>query len=265
MATTGHEDTQLLHDRGGSIVFILAPLATGGRGLWAYHEPGDDMAAISGPIRYPNATDLVQFSVDRRTLAFAITEGGALLYTNLSDLTERDTWQMGAASDAIGANYLPAASAPTPVAGIPYVGITETAGANAFLQNLEGTSLAMANPWAEWSGSGLPTPTQFFNNASVAIMEFTTEDFGAPDVIKEFLNVRLEFARNTRAYVGVFAESEGKRYGRWRGTVYPREEKLSGLKLLGRRLVLRVLIVYFNDQPLLLRAVSVDFNSAVAN
>jgi hypothetical protein len=123
----------------------------------------------------------------------------------------------------------------------------------------------MATPWDEWSASGLPTPTLFFKNATVAVIDIANEDFGDPNSIKEVLNVRLQFLRNTRAYVGVFAESGGVRYGRWRGLIYPKEEKLSGLKLVGRRLNLRIILIYFNDQPLLLRDLSVDFEMSVPN
>ncbi len=265
MAKTPIDDFQILHDRGQGIVYILAPTLTGGKGLWAYHEPGDDSAYISGPIRYPNANDLVLVTSGPKTLAFAITEGGAFLSADLSAILEQDTWQLPTYTEAIGADFLPLTSAPTPTAGISYVGITETVGAPAFRQYLEGNSIGMSDPWAEWSTSGLPTPTQFFKNATVAVMEMTNEDFGSPNVIKEFLSVRLQFQRNTRAYVGIFAESDGLRYGRWRETVYPKEEKLSGLKLVGRRLNLRIIVVYFNAKPLLIRDLSIDWEPSVAN
>lgn len=265
MADTGHGDTQLLHDRGTGIVFILAPTLADQRGLWAYHEPGDDSAAVSGPIRYPDAVDIVLVTSGRKTLAFALTAGGAFLSADLSAILEQDTWQLPAYTSSIGADYLPLVSSPTPTAGLGYIGITETVGAPGFVQVLEGVTIGMANPWAEWSASGVPTPTLFFKDATILIAEMTNEDFGSPDVIKEYLNVRLQFQRNTRAYVGVFAESEGLRYGRWRGGVYPKEEKLSGLKLVGRRLNLRVIIIAFNASPLLLRDLSVDWEPAVAN
>jgi hypothetical protein len=123
----------------------------------------------------------------------------------------------------------------------------------------------MSDPWSQWSASGLPTPTRFFNNATVQIIDIANEDFGSPTVVKEFYQVRTTFQRNVRAYIGVFGESEGLRYGRWRGLVYPREEKLSGIKLTGRRLTLRVIIVYFNAQNFMLRDLSVDWSPAVPN
>ncbi len=265
MAKTPIDDFQILHDRGQGIVYILAPTLTGGKGLWAYHEPGDESAYISGPIRYPNATDLVLVTSGPKTLAFALTADGAFLSADLSAILEQDTWQLPPYTTAIGADFLPLASIPASDAGIPYVGISETVGAPAFTQTLGGATIGMSNPWSEWSTSGLPAVTKYFKNATVAVLEMSTEDFGSPDVIKEFLDSRLTFQRNTLAYVGIFAESDGLRYGRWRGTVYPREEKLSGLKLVGRRLNLRVIIVYFNAQNLLVRDLCVDWQPSVAN
>lgn len=265
MADSGLDDAQLLHDRGTGIVFMLAPTTAGGRGLWAYHEPADEAGAVSGPIRYPNAVDLVLVQTGRKTLVFAFTAGGAFLSADLSALLEPETWQLPSYSASLPADCATSATAPTPTAGLGYVGITETEGAPAILQNVEGTSIAMANPWSQWSASGLPTPTLFFKDASVAVLEFTAEDFASPDVVKEFLSVRLQLLRNTCAYVGVFAESDGVRYGRWRGSVYPKEEKLSGLKLVGRRVNLRVIIVYFNSHPLLLRDLCVDWDASVPN
>ncbi len=265
MADAGHEDSQLLHDRATGILFVLAPLSTGGRGLWAYHEPGDEGSMVSGPIRYPNATDIVLVTAGRKTVAVALTQGGALLSSDLSALLEPETWQLPAYSAALPSEYVAATSAPTPTPGLGYVGITETVGTPAILLNVEGASVAMSDPWAQWSTSSLPTPTRFFNNASVFVGELSTEDFGSPDVVKEFLAVRLQLLRNTVAYVGVFAESDGNRFGRWRGGTYPKEEKLSGLTLAGRRLNLRVIIVYFNDRPLLLRDLGIDWLPTVAS
>jgi hypothetical protein len=261
-----HAHTQLLHDRGTGLVYLLAPLAAGtGFGVWTYHEPNDGGGVITGPIRYPNANDLVLCMSGQKAIAVAFTAGGSMLTTDLSNLLERDTWEISSASAALGTDYETTGSAPTSIVGIPYVGITETIGSPAILHSVDGVQTAMATPWDEWSASGLPTPTVFFKNATVAVLDIANEDFGQPNVIKEILSIRLQLLRNTRAYVGVFAESGGVRYGRWRGLAYPKEEKLAGLKLVGRRLSLRIIVIYFNDQPLMLRDLSVDFEMAVSN
>lgn len=264
-ATSGFEDAQLLHDRSTGIVYLLAPLAAGGRGLYAYVEPGDDVGIVTGPIRYPDATDLCVVQVNRKMLAVAFTSAGSLLCADLSAIIEQDTWRIDAYDTALGSAYEVKTVAPTPTPGVPYIGLTASDTAPGIVQVLGSVSIGMGDPWSQWSASGLPTPTRFFNNASVQILDIANEDFGAPTVLKEFYQVRLTFQRNVRAYVGVFAESEGRRYGRWRGLVYPREEKLSGIKLLGRRLTLRVIIVYFNAQNLMLRDLSVDWQPAVPN
>lgn len=264
-ATSGFEDAQLLHDRSTGIVYLLAPLAAGGRGLYAYVEPGEEVGIVTGPIRYPDATDLCVAQVNRKMLAIALTAGGALLWADLSAIIEQDTWRIDPYDTALGADYGVKTVAPTPTPGLPYVGLTASDSAPGIVQVLGSVSIGMSDPWAQWSASGLPTPTRFFNNATVQILDIANEDFGAPTVVKEFYQVRLTFQRNVRAYVGVFAESEGRRYGRWRGLVYPREEKLSGIKLAGRRLTLRVVVIYFNAQNFMLRDVSVDWQAAVPN
>jgi hypothetical protein len=264
-ATTGFDDAQLLHDRSTGIVYLLAPLAAGGRGLYAYVEPGEEVGIVTGPIRYPNATDLCTVQVSRKMLAVALTADGALLTADLSAIIEQDTWAIDPYDTALGSSYAVLTSAPMPTPGIPYVGITASDTAPGIVQVLGGVSIGMANPWAQWSASGLPTPTRFFNNATVQILEFANEDFGGPTIVKEFYQARLTFQRNVRAYVGVFGESDGRRFGRWRGLVYPREEKLSGITLSGRRLTLRVIVIYFNAQNLMLRDLSVDWSPAVPN
>lgn len=264
-AATGFDDAQLLHDRSTGIVYLLAPLAAGGCGLYAYVEPADDAGMVTGPIRYPNATDLCVIQVNRKMLAVALTASGALLFADLSAIIEQDTWAVGAYSAPLGSDFEVKGSAPTPTPGLAYVGLTGSDSAPGIVHVAGGVSIGMTDPWAQWLGSGLPTPTRFFNNATVQVLEIANEDFGSPTVLKEFYQVRLQFQRNVRAYVGVFAESEGKRYGRWRGLVYPREEKLAGIKLLGRRLTLRVVIVYFNAQNFMLRDLSIDWQPAVAN
>lgn len=263
--TSGFEDAQLLHDRATGIVYILAPLAAGGRGLYAYVEPGEEVGIVTGPIRYPDATDLCAVQVGTKMLAIALTAGGALLYADLAAIGEQDTWAIDAYDTALGSSYGITGSAPTPTAGLPYVGITASDTAPGIVQVLDSVSICMSDPWARWSAAILATPTRFFNNATVQILDIANEDFGSPTVLKEFYQVRLTFQRNVRAYVGVFAESEGIRYGRWRGLVYPREEKLSGIKLSGRRLTLRVVIIYFNAQNFMLRDVSVDWQPSVPN
>ncbi len=263
---TRHSNTQIIHDRGTGMVYILAPLAAGtGFGLWIYHEPNDEGGVVTGPILYPNANDIVLCMAGQKAIAVAFTAGGSMLSTDLMEIAESDTWEISSAAAALGADYATTGSAPTCIVGVPYVGITETVGSPAILHSVDGVQTAMATPWDEWSASGLPTPTLFFKNATVAVIDIANEDFGDPNSIKEVLNVRLQFLRNTRAYVGVFAESGGVRYGRWRGLIYPKEEKLSGLKLVGRRLNLRLILIYFNDQPLLLRDLSVDFEMSVPN
>lgn len=264
MAATPADDFAILHDRENHLVFLLTPLSLGRSGLYCYHEPSGEQSYITGPLRYPDFTSVCLLTCQGRTLIAGLTRAGAMLYADLTALVEADTWTLPAYTDPIGSDYAPLGSQPTPDAGLPAVGVNPTAGAEAFRQLVGGIGMGMAGPFSQWTISA-PTVTQWFKNASVAIIEMANEDCGHPDVIKEFCQIRLQFQRNARAYVGVFAECDGRQYGRWRGTRYPREELLSGLKLSGRRLTVRIIIVYFNNSPFLLRGVSLDYNTAVAD
>lgn len=258
------DDFAILHDRQGGLVFMLTPLTIGRQGLYCYHESDGDQSYITGPIRYPDLLSACLVTANLRTLIVGMTRAGAMVWADLTTLTERDSWQLPPRTDPIGAAYTPAVSQPSADPALPVVGINPTAGAETIRQIIDGLNTGMANPFAQWTASS-PTASQWFKNAAVAVIELANEDFGSPDVIKEFCQVRLQFQRNARVYVGVFGESEGLRYGYWRGTRYPKEEFLSGLKLVGRRLTLRLVFVYFNDSPFLLRGLSIDFNPAVAN
>jgi hypothetical protein len=256
-------DYQLVYDRDNSILFVLAPLAGGTRGIYAYHEPDEGPGAITGPIRLPDAADLI---LDRpRSSLIAITRSGSILTADLSGIRERDTWEIPAYRDPLSEERMPAAIAAEPTPGLPSVAVDDTPQLNAYAHTIDARILSMSTPWAEWTSAALPTARLYFPNATIAILETANEDMGSPDVVKEFLQVRLEWQRNTPAYVGIYAESEGRRYGRWHGTRYPREEQLAGLKLAGRRITLRLIIVYFNDLNFLLRSASIDWLPARAD
>ncbi len=250
-------DYQLIYDRDNALLFVLAPLANGTRAIYAYHEPDDGPGAITGPIRLTDAADLILQRNGARSHLVAITRQGSILTADLSELRERDTWEISAYSAPLPEERKPAASAPAVIPGLPKVSVDDTA--NAYAHDIDGRILVMDTPWSEWQPAPLPSPRLHFANATVAILELSNEDMGSPDLVKEFLQVRLQWQRNTPVYVGIYAESEGRRYGRWHGTRYPREEQLAGLKLAGRRITLRLIVVYFNDLNFLLRSLSIDW------
>ncbi len=259
MALNGStDDFAVVHDRKDGLVFILASLSAGtSSGFYCYHEPDRSDGMIVGPIRYPDAVEMVMITVNERTYVAILTRAGVLMSAKLSDLYEADSWQLPSYGTALGAAYQSSGSAPTPGAGLPIAAVNSTTGALRLV--IDSVVLGMASPWDQWTSGLTPTVNLWFNNANIAIFEVANEDFGDPASLKEFLQTRLQFQRNSIAYLGVFAESEGLRHEKWRGTNYPKEEQLSGLKLLGRRLTLRVVILYFNDQRFLLRGLGVDF------
>ena len=263
MSTNQADDFAIFQSRPQGLIFLLAPLAAGGSGFYCYNEPSGDQSSIVGPIRYPDLTSCTLITGNGTTVLMGMTRDGVMIGTNLSALAETDSWDTYP-PDTSTYRALDAQPAFYNGAFDPIFGVKSEVKAEAFFQSLPTYDIGMSGPFAPWVDYA-PACDQWFRGASVAIIEFANEDFGSPTVIKEFCQLRLQFAQNSLAYVGVFAESEGKRYGRWKGTAYPRQEQLFGLKLVGRRLTVRILIVYWNDLSFLLRGVDVDVLPTVAN
>lgn len=247
-----------IHDEKNARVWVSLPQTAGGRNaLYCYNA---DAFSITGPFLYP---DLVCAAAMYDGLVpgfqvLGISRDGALLYADLSPISDGS---LPTYTDPIGTDYSILGSAPTANPGIPYVGVS--ADGLQFKQVLNGQTISMSSPWSAFAAGDI-TATRFFKNASLSVIEVRDENFGTPDRFKEFLQVRLEALRNTRAYVGIYAESEGRRSGKWRGSFYPKEEILGGLTLSGRRLTVRIVAVFFNDYPALFRGLGFDFLPTVA-
>lgn len=255
----GTDGPFVIYDEKNGRLWVWAALRlTSKKALYCYDERS---FAVTGPIRYP---DLIcaTHNPDPNAVGcvtVGISRGNSLVFADLGAVGEP---ALPTYADAIGADYAILGTVPTVTVGIPYVGVS--ADGTQFKQVLDGQVLNLATAWSDWA-IGDVTTTRFFKNASIGIIEIRDEDFGSPDAFKEFLQARLQWLRNTRAYVAVFAESEGRRSGKWRGTMYPKEEMIAGLTLSGRRLTIRIVIVLFNDKPCMLHGLSVDHELAAPN
>ncbi|MDP1581207.1 MAG: hypothetical protein Q8M02_13110 [Candidatus Didemnitutus sp.] len=112
--------------------------------------------------------------------------------------------------------------------------------------------------WAPDPASGDPF-TRFNNECHLCLFELNPEDMGEPDTFKEFVQVRLHWQRNTVAEVGVFAEADGRRAGKWRWQAYPREEQVCGIGISGRRLKLRIALIVPTDRTAILHGLTIDW------
>lgn len=244
--------------KGGRLWFWATLNATMGsrQSLWCYDGQS---FAITGPWRHPDLLAVVKTrdATLPGCIVAGITRDGALIYADLADVGER---ALPAYSDAIGADYEEKASAAAAAGspGIPLVGVS--ADGLQFKQVLNGQTLSMSTPWADWAVADI-TATRFFKNAHLVVLEFSLEDFGNPAGSKDVLEILLQRLRNQRAYGGVYIECNGATDGKWLGTCWPEPQQIFGVIANGNTLRLRVIYVAFNDSPSLLSGVSVGYLS----
>jgi hypothetical protein len=128
-----------------------------------------------------------------------------------------------------------------------------------------------STPWATtttdsgwWSGADSITP-KVYQSSRLAILEINTEDMGLPAMVKEFVQVRLQLRRNSLAFFGVYAEGDGLRVGKWRGTRYPRTEQICPLGISARNIKIRIFIAYYLGGPFLLDGITLDWLPGAAS
>lgn len=234
-------------------IFTRTSIPSDRNALWCYAGRGD---SVTGPFRYPNAAAVtLARGFSDRTVAFAITGAGELLFAVLSDVQALEAWETDAPGTALGSGYAEVALAPTPTTGVPYVAMN--AAGTAFAQVVAGKRIELASAWAEWTETTALTLTRFFNNAHLGIIELGYIDAGISDRLKQWLGVIPEFSPMARACIGIFTESEnGNRSGRWWGSAFTRQKFMVPQCLQGERVRVRMLVLWFNDQRAELRGVT---------
>jgi hypothetical protein len=127
-------------------------------------------------------------------------------------------------------------------------------------ESVAGSRIEMATPWSTFTAGGSYTFTKFWNDAYVARFETGYLDFGDARLVKNYLEVALTWQRHSRAYVGIYAETDdGRRGGKWLGLAFNKETQRVPLNLSGRRIRVRVVIVAFNSGKALLRDVTIGW------
>jgi hypothetical protein len=277
------------YDRRLSLFWVFAEMGTweGHMGLWVYNERN---RSVTGPFRYPNAlASAAVANTPTSTIVGIVTHGGEMLYADLSAIGETEAFLLEDADTELGADYAQLSSAPTPTPGYPFVAmtadssivaevdlngdfalrdlldsagntITNSNGAPLRSQPLSGLRTSMATVWSQFAGGGSYTFTKFWKDAYVARFETTYMDFGDARLRKNYLELTMTWQRHSRAYVGIYAETDGGlRRGRFKGLVFDKETHVIPLNVEGRRIRVRVVAVLFNNAPALLRDMAIGW------
>lgn len=250
------------YDRKTALFWVFSELSwfSGRRALWAYNERN---RSVTGPFRYPNAlvSAVISDGTDG-TLVAVLTAGGQLLYADLAAVGETQEFLAEPASTALGGAFAELTVAPTPTPGMGYVAMTtDRATLAEFMAG--GARATMATVWDEFTAGGSDVFTKFYNDAYVARFETGYMDFGDARLRKNYLDALITWQKHSRAYVGVYGETEdGRRGGKWLGLAFTRESVLAALNLHGRRIRLRVVAVCFNSGKSLIRDLSIGWDAA---
>ena len=259
-----------LYDRENRLFWMFIPNSLDERpALWVYNER---TRTVAGPIRYPAAIVSTLISSLGAGMLAVITEAGECLYADLADIGEQEAEDLEAKGTALGAAYAIGVAAPTPVAGIPFVSlVVDTAGVlTTALETVGADTVGLATPLGPLATltPASYTPTQFFNNAYLARFEFPWTDIGAPGVFKNFLEAKFSFERGSRAYVGVYAETDsGRTSGKWKGLIHGAHDDTFRvpLNLFGYKVRIRVVAVVFNAGRLLISDAKIGYAAGGAD
>lgn len=249
------------YDRKTPLFWVWAEHATlaGRMGLWAYNERN---RSVSGPFRSPDAdaSTLVPTS-SGGVVAAIVTATGELMFADLSAIGEIEEFLAEPVATALGSDYAEVGAAPTPLAGLGWVGLTPDLATLA--ESQAGSRIEMVTPWDGFTSGGTYSFSKFWNNAYVARIETGYMDFGDARVRKNYLELSMTWQRHSRAYVGISAETEdGRRGGKWKGLVFDKETHVVPLNLHGRRIRVRIVAVLFHAAPALLREITIGWMPA---
>lgn len=253
-------DYAIIYDEKNGRTWAWLTMSAGSRlGCFAYEERTH---AITGPWRYPDFLSVCKLRTDNLngTLVCGITRDGAFLSSDVANIGEFTPPAFTTALPAACAGVL---TPPSASVGLGYVGVDEVN--SKFIFVLNGQTLYLTEPWGDWAASGSVTPTVYFNNARVAIIELAETDAGSPAINKEWLMVRSTFDQNSICYVGVYANSGGRLYGAYRGLYYPSTDWLAAIGGESSTTRIRLIVVTFNAQNAVLSGLRLDYLPAAPN
>ena len=199
-------------------------------------------------------------------VAAIITRSGEVLYSALNHVAEQEAVDVEPIGTALGSDYAPTEAEPTPTLGVPVVGAS--ADHRAFIERLGDSYLGFTDPFDHVSAidPDAVEVAEWFNNAHIARFEFPWQDLGSPKIIKNFLEVQLTLERDSRAYLGIYCETDAntltpnaRRSYYWKGLVHARDTIKVPVNRSGRKIRIRVVAIVFNSARFMVRDATIGF------
>lgn len=249
------------YDRKTRLFWIWLPNKFDARpALFVYNER---TRTVAGPWRYPAAVVSMPIPGPAGTKLAVITGAGEFFYADLAAIGEQQPEELEAAKAALGAGYAHQSGVYAGTAGIPRVVVDTTGAYPKFAEDLNGApGVGLTDPFGEMGVLSVASimSSLVLKDAYIARFEFPWQDMGGPTTFKNFLEVRLGIERNCRAYVGVFCETDaGRKGGKWKGLIYPKDTVRIPLNLFGLKIRVRVIAVVFNSGRFLVREAQIGY------
>jgi len=254
------------YDRANRLFWMFMPNALDSRpALFVFNER---TRTVAGPWRYPAAVVSCMLTSLGTSVVSIITAAGECLYARLGEIGELEPEDIEPKGTALGAAFEVAGAEPTPEAAVPFVAMP--ADHSAILEVVGDKVVGLDDMLGQMKvldpddfDDDLEL-VEFFNNAYVARFEAPWQDLGSPKQLKNFLEVQLSISRDSRAYVGIYAETDGGRDGslrggRWKGIVHGRNNVRVPLNLAGRKIRIRVVAVVFNAGRFLINDATIGY------
>ena len=196
-------------------------------------------------------------------VAAVITRSGQILYSALNHVAEQEAGDIEDQGSALGADYEAQLSEPTPSAGMPVVGIS--ADHLGWIERLGSNYIGFTDPFAHPVNidPDAVTVAAWYKDAHIARIETPWQDMSDGGRHKEFFELLLTFQRDTRLYLGVYAETQPRGIRRlyWKGLVFdPQLPVRVPLRLAGTHIRLRLVMVVFNQGRAMLKDMRIGWN-----
>lgn len=199
-------------------------------------------------------------------VAAVITRTGEILYSALNHVGEREAVDVDPVATPLGPEFDPVLVEPTPILGVPVVGIT--ANHRGFMEKMGNSALGFSDPFDNLNpiAPASMVIAEWYNNAHLARIETAWLDFSTPKVLKNYHEVNVTIEHDTRAYVGIAVETDAntktddaRRAYRWIGLAYRKDSLRIPLNRAGRKIRVRVVAVIFNGGRFLARDVTIGY------
>jgi hypothetical protein len=238
----------------------------------AWYLLSGDKETISGPHWYPRFT-CVQ-AIQGSSSLLGIDGDGQFWTTDLNDIRERRDLLDDFVNDATdGPSVTVVESRDTGnVIGTDAGHALATEDTHMFLLNEpfqaeflpDDTTLLnlhWPSPMADHNNAAADLVGTNYPNSVLAVVETAFEDFGVPEVTKQFFDLALKFEGGSVGHAGVFVETEdGLVDGSWLGNIESKDSHKVFVNIRGRKLRVRVYVVAELDTRWVLNDITVGYN-----